>query len=395
MSSARQRGKNWTAYWRVRDAEGNFIQRTAVKGTDGLPFSSKRAAVRFGQEQEAKVRAGTWTEPLDKRLTVAQLLDEHWLPHFRTAAVRGSDSPPRANTIAQAETAARSWIKPYVGEVRVIALTPAQVEGMIAALRERGGRKGKPLGARGVQASFIVLRRALDFAVARGFVPINPAAVVGRPGVKQREMSYWTADEAQLFLKGAAEDRLYAAWVLLLARGLRRGELAGLRWDVVDLDAGRMRITRTRVSVGGTAVESTPKTDASRRLIPLDAGLVTVLKAHRERQLFEQRKWGESWVDSGYVFVREDGAPLHPESISQRFDRLIARAKLRRIRLHDLRHTAATLMLEDGTPVKVAAEMLGHSNPNVTQATYQHVMPGMTEAAGERLSGRLLGEASR
>src|SRR5206468_2778630 len=99
---------------------------------------------------------------------------------------------------------------------------------------------------------------------------------------------------------------------------------------------------------------------------------------------------GEAWTDSGYVFVREDGSPLHPESISQRFDRLVRRHKLPTIRLHDCRHTAASLMLEDGTPVKVAAEMLGHANPNVTQAIYQHVMPGMTETAGERLSGRLL-----
>jgi integrase len=191
-------------------------------------------------------------------------------------------------------------------------------------------------------------------------------------------------------------DRLYAAWVLLLTRGLRRGELAGLRWDRVDLDElRRLQITRSRVSVSGKVVErGKAKTSAGRRSIPLDAGLIDVLRAHRERQLFEQRAWGESWQDCGYVFVREDGSPYHPESISQRFDRLCSRAGVRRIRLHDLRHTAATLMLEDGTPVKVAAEMLGHANPAVTQATYQHVLPGMAEAAGERLSGRLLGGAS-
>ncbi|HVV76327.1 MAG TPA: tyrosine-type recombinase/integrase [Mycobacteriales bacterium] len=383
MSSVRQRGETFTAYWFVT-VNGKRVQRT--KGG----FKKETAAKRHGQEQEVAARAPGYREPTDKKLTVAQLLDEHWLPHFRTTATR-SGEPPRANTIAQVEIAVKSWVKPYVGEERVLALTPVHVEQMIATLRARGGRKGKPLGERGIQAAYIVLRRALDFAVLRGFAPTNVAAVVGRPGVKQREMSCWTAEEAQAFLHASAEDRLYAAWVLLLARGLRRGELAGLRWDAIDLEAGHLRITRTRVSIGGKVIDSTPKTRAGRRRIPLDAGLIAVLKAHRDRQRFEARGWGESWAESGYVFVREDGAPLHPESISQRFDRLIAKHKLSRIRLHDCRHTAASLMLEDGTPVKVAAEMLGHSNPNVTQATYQHVLPGMAESAGERLSGRLLG----
>jgi integrase len=181
-------------------------------------------------------------------------------------------------------------------------------------------------------------------------------------------------------------------WVLFLARGPRRGELAGLRWEDTDLDAGRMRLgMHTRVSVGGRVVESDAKTSAGRRSIPLDEGLIAVLRAHRKRQLEERLAWGEAWTDTGYVFTREDGLPLHPESISQHWDRLVERLGLPRIRLHDARHTAATLMLEDGTPVKVASEMLGHSRASITQDTYQHVLPGMAEAAGERLSGRLLG----
>lgn len=396
MSSARKRGDTWTAYWFIRDADGNRVQRT--KGG----FALKRDALAHAGDQEGKIRAGTYSEPEDKKITVGRFLDEVWLPAMRTTSTR-SGAPRSENTLSTYETAVRAWIKPHIGGERLLALTPRQIERMCAELRAGGGKKGKPLGARGVQVAFIVLRTSLEWAVRRGYLQRNPAALMDRPGVDKREMATWNGAEAQAFLAHAAKpdpesptpDRLYAAWVLLLTRGLRRGELAGLRWDRVDLDAGRLQVTRTRVSVSGRVVErTTTKTAAGRRSIPLDPGLVSVLRAHRERQLFEQRSWGESWQDSGYVFVREDGSPYHPESISQRFDRLCGRAEVRRIRLHDLRHTAATLMLEDGTPVKVAAEMLGHSNPAVTQATYQHVLPGMAEAAGERLSGRLLGSAS-
>ena len=396
MSSARKRGDTWTAYWFIRDADGNRVQRT--KGG----FTLKRDALAHGADQEGKIRAGTYSEPEDKKITVGRFLDEIWLPAMRTTSTR-SGAPRSENTISTYETAVRAWIKSYIGGERLLGLTPVRIERMCDELRDHGGKTGKPLGARGVQVAFIVLRTSLEWAVRRGYLQRNPAALMDRPGVDKREMATWNGTEAQTFLAHAAKplpdsptpDRLYAAWVLLLTRGLRRGELAGLRWDRVDLDAGRLQVTRTRVSVSGRVVErTTTKTAAGRRSIPLDAGLVAVLRAHRERQLFEQRAWGESWQDSGYVFVREDGSPYHPESISQRFDRLCGRAKVRRIRLHDLRHTAATLMLEDGTPVKVAAEMLGHSNPAITQATYQHVLPGMAEAAGERLSGRLLGGVS-
>jgi len=204
-------------------------------------------------------------------------------------------------------------------------------------------------------------------------------------------MTCWTAEQAQGFLVAATDDRLYAAWVLFLARGPRRGEIAGLRWSAVDLDAGRMQLVRTRLSVGGRVVDSEPKTAAGRRSLPLDPGLVAVLRRHRARQAEERLAWVPAWSDTGYVFTREDGTPLHPEHLSDRLETLARRAGLPRIRLHDLRHTAATLMLADGTPVNVAQEMLGHASPTITQEIYQHVLPGMAESAGQRLSSRLLG----
>lgn len=373
QGSARRRGATWTAYWSVRSDEGDRVQRS--KGG----FRTKGQALTYAGDMASAVRHGTYAEP--RKITVAEFLNDEWLPTL----------DHRRSTIESYRLTVKAWLVPHIGSLQISALSPAHVQSMIATLRERGGKRDQPLSDRSVQYAVTVLRMALDHAVREGFVTRNVAAAVKRPRAAHREMSSWTAAEAQRFLGAAADDRLYAAWVLFLARGPRRGELAGLRWSDVDLDAGRLRIVHTLISIGGKVRESTPKTNAGRRSVPLDSGLVSVLQAHRRRQLEDRIAWGPAWSDTGYVFTREDGRPYHPEHFSDRFARLASAAGVRVIRLHDLRHTAATLMLEDGTPVKVAQELLGHSSPTITQALYQHVLPGMAESAGERLSGRLLG----
>lgn len=200
-------------------------------------------------------------------------------------------------------------------------------------------------------------------------------------------------DEARAFLAHTVDDRLAFAWALLLARGLRRGEVCGLRWSDVDLDAGTLRVVRTRVVVDDKAVDSAPKTRAGVRPIPLDAHLVKLLRAHKARQATEKLAAGEAYEDAGHLVADELGHPIHPDTLSAWLDDKIADAGLRRIRLHDLRHTAASLMLADGVPVKVVAEILGHSSPTITLSIYAHVLPGMAEEAGANLSASLLGDA--
>jgi len=230
-----------------------------------------------------------------------------------------------------------------------------------------------------------VLKMALSHAVGQGFIPRNPAAVVKRPQARAAEMQAWTADEAAAFLDHVADDRLYAAWLLFLQRGPRRGEIAGLRWSDVDLDAGRMSIAHTRVLVDAKPESSAPKTDAGRRTIPVSPRLGATLRSHRRAQLEERMAWGEAWSDTGYVFTREDGAPLHPEHLSTAFERHVRRAGLRMIRLHDTRHTCATLALQAGVPTEVVSRWLGHASVSITQDIYQHVIPSMIEEAAELL----------
>lgn len=369
----RKRGETWTAYWWARQPDGTWKQRS--KGG----FRTKSDAQSHLVDVLGRVKAGTYSEP--KRMTVATFMAEHWLPSI----------DKRATTMASYRSAVQSWVLPHLGGLLLTEVTERHIEEMVRALRATGGRKGKGLSTRTAQYSFVVTHKAFQYAVRAGYIARNPLAGMDRPQSSSAEMKHWSGTEAAAFLDAVSDDRLFAAWQLFLGRGFRRGELAGLRWDGVDLDSkpGRIAITHTVVLVDGKPVSSTPKTAAGRRSVPLDPSLVGVLRAHRRRQLEERLAWGESWQDTGYVFTREDGTPVHPETFSTAFECHQRRAGVRLIRLHDCRHTCATLSLEEGIPTEVVSKWLGHSSVAITQDIYQHVTPGMLEDAGERLSAAI------
>jgi integrase len=219
----------------------------------------------------------------------------------------------------------------------------------------------------------------------------NPVATIRRPRVEAKPMTSWSVADARSFLAATSKDRLAVGWALLLTRGIRRGELCGLRWDAVDLEGGTIKILSTRVVVDGKAITSAPKTSAGKRSVPLDPSLLKLLKSHQTKQGAEKLSAGEGYSDGGYVLADELGVPYHPDTISDWFETAVNAAKLPRIRLHDTRHTAASLMLASGVPTKVVSELLGHSSPTITLSIYAHVIPGMAEDAGAALSASLLG----
>jgi integrase len=379
--SIRQRtpGGSYTAYWFTTDpGTGKRRQHTAA-------FRTKGEASKHLNSVPPKVDAGTWKP--DQPLTVRQLLIEHWLPAQRTRELR-------TTTLAQYQGVIDHWVVPQLGGLKVAELTPRTVTDYMTALRTEPSAHGRPgLSARSVQLAVGVLKAACAWAVEAELVGRNPVASVRRPRSQSHVMKVWAPDETRAFIASVREDRLYAAWALFLGRGLRRGEVCGLRWDAVDIEAGRLAITATRVlTEGGQVVSSRPKTDAGVRRISLDAHLVATLRAHRRRQLEERLRAGEAYQDSGFVFTDELGTAYYPDTFSERFDRLVAKAGLPRIRLHDARHTCAT-SLAAGEPVKVVQEMLGHASPTITLGVYAHVLPGMAESAGERLSARLFGSS--
>jgi integrase len=183
----------------------------------------------------------------------------------------------------------------------------------------------------------------------------------------------WDAAQAGRFLAHAAGDRLYFLWRLALVRGLRRGELAGMPDGAFNAADASVAVSAALLSVGGKLVWGKPKSRAAERVVDLDAGSVAARKAHRSRRLRERLAAGSAWEDSGQMFTDEIGRPLRPDWISRRFRELSAEAGLPLIRLHDARHTAASLMFDAGIDIKIVQEVLGHSTSVITRDTYTHV----------------------
>jgi integrase len=213
-------------------------------------------------------------------------------------------------------------------------------------------------------------------------------------------MRVWQAGEVATFLDGIVDDRLSGAWCLLATTGMRRGEVLGLRWADVDLDAGVLQITRTLITTDvqrkgepGMAW-GTPKTAKGWRRVALDDGAVASLRAHRARQLGERLALGAGYADEDLVVCLVDGRPLHPKTLSYYFGRKVKRLGLPRIRLHDMRHTHATLALRAGIPARVVQERLGHANVFVTQDIYSHVDLDMQATAAARVAALVSGSAT-
>lgn len=379
MSSfIRQRGSTQTAYWHTIDPETGARKQHSKGG-----FKTKREAREYLNAVMGRVQEGSWRP--DLALSIKELLEDHWLPAQRSRGLR-------AATLAQYSTVIDAWIVPNIGGVQVLALTPKVVNGMTQTLRTAKSSKGRQgLSARSAQLSVGVLKSACMWAVKNGLIGRNPIAGIERPRAESSVMRAWTTEESRQFLQSVRSDRVAFAWSLFLSRGLRRGELCGLRWGDLDLDASVLRISRTRVVVDGSAIDSVPKTKAGRRSVPLDPTLVGILRAHKARQAVEKLGAGGAYEDDGYLLADELGRPYHPDTISEWFGQKVKASGLPRIRLHDCRHTAASLMLGAGVPVKVVSEMLGHATPTITLAVYAHVIPGMAEEAGAALSASLLG----
>ena len=189
-------------------------------------------------------------------------------------------------------------------------------------------------------------------------------------------------EQAGAFLDFAADDQLYPVWHLIAFRGLRRSEALGLPWSDVDLDRGTPTVREARVQVGRDVVTGDTTTDSARS-VSLGAGTVEVLRAHRRRQAELRLLLGTAWVDSGLVFTKADGSALVPDSASQRFDRLVVRAGLPPVRLHDLRHLAASLTYRATKDLKLTSQMLGHSSTAIIEQVYTSVFEDVEREAAE------------
>ncbi|MGH9000169.1 MAG: tyrosine-type recombinase/integrase, partial [Acidimicrobiia bacterium] len=271
-----------------------------------------------------------------------------------------------------------------LGTVKLADLGPGHVAACQTALLARLS----PTTVRGVM---VTLRQALKTAVAWRRLPWNPAAEVTMPQVLPSPMHPWTTEELRAFLAAAEGDRFYPIFVLLVSTGMRRGEVLGLRWADVDLDAGRLAVRHTIGRVGGKVLAGEPKTAKSKRSIALDPATVAVVRRHRIAQLEERLAWVGLYRDQDLVFAGEDGAPINPEYVGRALRRIAGKAGVRPVRTHDLRHGWATAALEAGVHPKVVSDRLGHSKVSVTLDVYSHVAQAVEEEAARLVASKLLG----
>jgi integrase len=335
----------------------------------------KRITARTKREVETQVaelihKAETGFTAAGK-LTVREFFDR-WLesaaPTLRPATAR------------RYRDVARLHIVGVIGNLRLAKLTPGDVQRLYA------DRLAAGLSPTSVHHIHAILHRALDQAVRWGLLMRNVTDAVDPPRRSSPEMRAWDARQVAAVMAAGASDDLEALWRLAVFSGMRRGEILGLRWADVDLEGGELAVRRT-LSRGATSrlEVGEPKTAAGRRRVSLSPSVVESLRRHRVRQLAQRLAAGPAYVDHDLVFATESGSVIHPNALSLRFRKLIARAGVPAIRFHDLRHTNATIDLATGTHPKVVQERLGHASISETLDRYSHLTPNMQREAADRL----------
>jgi integrase len=317
----------------------------------------------------------------DDRTTVGAYLTE-WLA--TTAATI------RPRTFVRYSEYVRIHAIPIVGHIALSHLGPQHLQQLYANRLQAG------LAPTSVAHLHTVMHTALARAEAWGLIPRNVARLVRPPRAPRREMTALTPDQVGSLLSAARGDRLEALYVVAVTTGMRQGELLALRWASVDLAAATVTVHSTLVEKTGGFDFAEPKSARSRRQIALTAIAVAAVRRHRAAQLAERLRAGTSWTDHDLVFASDAGGPLNGSNILQRsFYPLLRRAGLPRVRFHDLRHSAATLMLSRSVPLKIVSEILGHSQISITADTYMHVTPGMQREAAAAVDAALGDRANR
>ena len=360
----------------------------------GRPFLTRKAAAEELGDVMAEIRRGVHVVP--SKATVGQWLDL-WLQSLRK----------QPSTVVSYRKNVRLHVTPHIGGVRLDHLTGARLTKLYRQLEATGRADGTGgLSARTVRYVHTIVHAGLAAAVRDGLLSANPADRADPPSAKSAtspEMRHWSAAELRAFLENAkAEGDVRAtAWALLAATGMRRGEALALRWSDVDFEGARLSVRRAAVLVkekgAGERLIVGPTKAGRPRTVDLDPDTVAMLRAHRAAQGTLSLALAR---DDSPVLSDLTGQIQHPERFSRHFDRAVARAReqlgddvLSRIRLHDLRHTHASLLLAAGIPVKVVSERLGHANATITLGVYAHVMSGMQAEAAARFAALMSGSA--
>jgi integrase len=351
-------------------------------------FATKAEAARELTRLKGHVVEGTYADA--GRLTVATFLTG-WL-----AAKSAAGTRPK--TMASYVSHVDRFLTPRLGHLRLSALRAQHIEALLREIAEGNAERARPIGPTTLRRVHATIRSALGSARRQGLVSTNVASNVELPRASRPKARPWSAVELGRFLDSVAADRLGVMFELIALTGLRRGEALGLTWSDVDLERAMLTVRRQLVDVGGRVLVGKPKTASGEdRAVDLDGRTVGTLLAHQLRQHTERQAWGAAWQEApevpdyaghpvalpDLVFRNEDGSPVRPEAATRRFRQLASAAGVRGVRLHDLRHGQASLMLAAGVPLAVVSKRLGHSSTALTADTCSHLLSGVGRQAAE------------
>ena len=359
-------------YTAGRDPEtGKTVYKNVLGKTQAEVKVKLKQAIQESTEVDALKAA---------QYTVGQWMDV-WFENYAKIKVRPSSHQTYRGYID-------NHIKPNIGKIQLNKLTTLELQKLYKKLLSRGRvdrieAKGQPKGLspKTVRNIHQVISSAMDFAKAQKLIAVNPTDGCALPKLEHREMKTLPVEQLASFLREAKESGVFEMYYIELATGLRRGELLGLKWEDLDLEQGTLRVQRQVSRINGEVVEAPLKTKNSYRTISLGEDAVGILKK-------QKKKCG----DSEYVFPSPTGGPISPDSVIQMLHRVLKRAGLPKVRFHDLRHTFATVALQNGVDIKTVSGMLGHYSAGFTLDTYAHVTTAAQREAAKTM-GNILSSA--
>jgi integrase len=363
-----------------KTGEGTLFQRTDGRWQASfIPENGKRLYFYGKTASEALEKMRKAKE--EERKGILATGPKQKLGDYLTSWLETVQRPTiKKNTYVQYRMMINRHIIPALGQTHLQKLTAPQVQSFYSQKLQDGLSPGT------VGVIHAVLHCALENAVKWNLVTRNVSSLVSPPKRSGYEVHTLSPGEAIHLIEAAKETNLEAIIIMAVTTGIRRGELMALRWSDIDLERGMLHIRRTMYRLSGFGfVENTPKTRTSKRRIILPAVVVEALKEHQQRQIQAQKKAGSKWIDKGLVFPNTHGNFIRPDHMLRKFHQLLDSAKLPYMRFHDLRHSAATILLIKGVHPKVVQDLLGHSTIAMTMDTYSHLLPSMQQDAADSM----------
>ena len=364
----RERDGKWVAVLDFGWRDGKRVRKTATAKT-------RREAADKLKELQRDLH--NRLPVLNARRTLEDFLNQ-WIEEVVIPTTR-----PR--TVETYRGVVNTHLIPALGKRTLAQLRPQHVQRMVADKAASG------LSARTVEIIWSVLYRALKVAVRWELVATNAAETVTPPRPQKKDVEVFAVDETRKVLDASEDVRNGVAFVLALTTGMRRGEVLGLRWSDIDTAAGTLRVSRSLQRIGKVLVVGEPKSDRSRRTVRLSKLAIKALERHRASQAVERLAAGPNWRDEGYVIATATGGPVEPRNLLRGWANLLVACELAPRALHVARHSAASLMLSEGVPLKTVQDTLGHSTMQLTADLYGHLMPGDDQRVADAMDRALGG----